>query len=164
VRYDKDTLIDVLINDIDSTFAPISVSYLSAPLIFGAEVSVDSATGKVHYVPALGLEANDEITYVVCDVTQLCDTAKIFIQVSGITAINESRFENITLYPNPFNDNINFEGITENTMISVLNTNGAVMINSKGTSRINTEKLASGIYFIKVEQSGQLKTSKVIKE
>lgn len=164
VRYDKDTLIDVLINDIDSTFAPISVSYLSAPLIFGAEVSVDSATGKVHYVPALGLEANDEITYIVCDVTQLCDTAKIFIQVSGITAINESRFENITLYPNPFNDNINFEGITEKTIISVLNTNGAVMINSKGTSRINTEKLASGIYFIKVEQSGQLKTSKVIKE
>jgi len=46
----------------------------------------------------------------------------------------------------------------------VLNTNGAVIINSKGTNRINTEQLASGIYFIKVEQSGQLKTSKMIKE
>jgi hypothetical protein len=164
VRYDKDTLIDVLANDIDSNFAPLSVTYLSAHLIFGAEVSVDSATGKVHYIPALGVEANDEITYIVCDVAQLCDTAKIFIQVAGVTAINESSFENIALYPNPFNSNINFEGINENAVISVLNINGAVMLNAKGTKSINTEQLASGIYFIRVEQNSVFKISKMIKE
>ncbi len=166
VRYDTDTLIDVTDNDIDSNFKPLTVTYVSTPLIFGAQISVDSTTGKIHYTPATGIEADDQITYIVCDGAQLCDTAILYIKVKGVTAIADIDIENVRVYPNPFRDYMSISGINTNTTVSMLSIDGLVIMSEEITSEkiITTSQLPSGVYFIQLSNAKQVKVIKAIKE
>ncbi|MCW3085269.1 MAG: hypothetical protein JWP12_2635 [Bacteroidetes bacterium] len=97
-------------------------------------------------------------------------TGKIDMQ-TGITEIAADLF-NMTLYPNPANEQITFdlsEAINENTIIQIKNTLGQTIKTaqlSKGNKQLEMDirDLAQGFYFIQLQNEGQLLSKKFIKQ
>ena len=44
-------------------------------------VSVNTATGEITYTPVNGFTGTDIFEYIICDLTNLCDTAKVFVTI-----------------------------------------------------------------------------------
>ena len=68
------------------------------------------------------------------------------------------------VFPNPANDKL-FLNNTDNTLISLENINGEMVINSyikDATYTLDVNDLANRIYFIKIEKEGVYKTAKII--
>jgi hypothetical protein len=81
---------------------------------------------------------------------------------------NENK--NITIYPNPCNSQINVKINKEpyiTATISIIDITGKTIIQTQTTKYeniFNTEKLAKGLYLIKVESGGSITLTKVTKE
>jgi LruC domain-containing protein len=94
--------IDVLANDIagDAILNPVSVTFVPAtipdPLTVGV-FSVNSVTGMVTFVPALGFTGTTDIDYQVCDISGLCDIAKITVNVTVVTGPTANDDTSVTL-------------------------------------------------------------------
>jgi hypothetical protein len=88
--------------------------------------------------------------------------------ISLCTGLNENTVaSDITVFPNPFKNELTINGIAVDTKVEVMNALGQVVLTAsvKDNKTINTATLAKGIYFIKVEQgASRAKTIKVIKE
>ncbi len=79
------TTINELANDFDPDGDPLNVTILSGPLLVGATANVNP-NGTISYnSPAVGI---DQITYVICDPYNACDTAVITIYVDSTTNSN----------------------------------------------------------------------------
>lgn len=78
--------------------------------------------------------------------------------------ISESTLENIKFYPNPTNDILKFNGITDAIAISVYDSIGRQVLNStlEVNGNLNVSKLNNGIYLLKFE--GTNSTFKFIKQ
>jgi len=79
----------------------------------------------------------------------------------------------ITIYPNPFTDDLRITGVAVETwhaaslQIQVINTAGAVVHTQKITSPgeiIHLEHLPAGMYIIRIENSGRTMSTKVVKQ
>ncbi|WP_052158180.1 T9SS type A sorting domain-containing protein [Lacinutrix jangbogonensis] len=79
-------------------------------------------------------------------------------------AIAEFEFENIKLFPNPFQDEITCTKNTQNTKIECFNVLGKKVILDFSGETINTKNLTSGVYFFKVSTEKASKLIKMIKE
>jgi hypothetical protein len=122
--YQTDTLLDVLGNDTDVTFAPSSIKWIGSSTTIGASISLDSASQKIRYIPAAGIETVDEFSYSICDLAGACDTAIVYIRIVGITSISNIVAEKRTAYPNPFSDIITLAGTSNTTKVEVLDLMG----------------------------------------
>jgi len=84
------------------------------------------------------------------------------------TAVTDIKQLQLSVYPNPFSDQITISGITGNATISVCDLSGrqiAAYANVTSNQVISgLSKLSSGIYFLKVEQDGSQFTQKLIKK
>lgn len=165
--YQTDTLLDVLANDTDVTFAPAKIAWISTSTVIGAVISLDSATQKIHYTPAAGLETVDEFSYSICDIAGACDTAIVYIRIVGITAITNLATEKLNAYPNPFLDIITLEGTSSTTKVEVFDMmgrfHGNYSTNENGT--LNLATLSPAIYVLKVKYSnGQNAVVRVSKQ
>ncbi len=77
---------------------------------------------------------------------------------------NEINFKNkIIIYPNPANQKINISSTQKIEKISVYNSLGQFLFESK-TNQINIEKLEKGLYFLKIKTSSSEIVEKFIKE
>ncbi len=82
---------------------------------------------------------------------------------SGIS--NDLGKKTISVYPNPFENEINIKlNSTNDFSVEILNTLGENVFYAHGQSKVNTSKLANGIYFIRVKQDNDLFMQKIIKQ
>jgi VCBS repeat-containing protein len=81
---DTPVTIDVLANDsdVDGALAAASVQVTAAAA--HGTTTVDPATGRVTYNPALNFNGSDSFTYEVCDGSGACDTAIVTIAVLAV--------------------------------------------------------------------------------
>jgi len=79
---------------------------------------------------------------------------------------DETRKDNVKIYPNPFKDVINISGAKNTEIIKVTDVSGRVVKTiTKPSSEINLSDLKSGIYFVTIlSKDEKVQTFKVIKE
>ncbi len=87
---------------------------------------------------------------------------------SGTTAINKNTVEdnsNIDVYPNPVSGVLNIKSNDNITELQVFSINGKVLLSKFNSSQIDVSELASGMYFIKIEnENGNVDTLRFIKK
>ena len=89
------------------------------------------------------------------------------IDVSIVSGINEDMLEKLNFYPNPVNKVLNVELLNAKSRISIYNTLGEVLIElaaDKKHIQIDVSNLKSGLYFIKLEDSGEVFVNKFYKQ
>lgn len=87
----------------------------------------------------------------------------------GTLSVEDSEFDAITIYPNPFNDVVNIQSNSTVNKVSVVDILGkTVMTKTNGAEsikEINLESLSKGLYFLILEGlNNEQKTIKLIKE
>ena len=100
------------------------------------------------------------------DGSEIYGEAIIAISGQTVTGMEDTFFRNMKLYPNPFMDALRITG-AENCTLRVMDTTGTVVHIQKITGAnelIRLEQLAAGVYFFCVEQNGQTRTEKIVKE
>lgn len=164
--YNTAVTINVLANDFDTTATPLTVSTTGAGLIAGSSVTVNG-NNELVYTPAVGIVAIDTVLYSVCDGGGLCATGKVAINVTGITGIEDVIAEAVSVYPNPFGNQLNIKAASELSYVALFDLNGrqmntAVVLNSN-TATINTIEIANGIYVVKAVSVSGTSFTKVTK-
>jgi len=96
------------------------------------------------------------------------DTTATFVetQVECDAALSIEQFEitDISVYPNPFNSGLFIDGLhLSTTMTTIYDIYGKEVLKTANTS-INTDKLSSGVYIIKVETETGIISKKMIKQ
>lgn len=162
--YTEDTIINVLANDNDATALPLSV-VINGNLIGGAVIEV-TGNNEIHYIPAQGVVATDEVSYSVCDGLGACTQATLFVQIISPTGINEATEIEASVFPNPFNTQLNI--ITTNVIneVQVYDITGKqLMLQYADSNRmvLNTENLPAGMYTVKILTANGSAVIKVIK-
>lgn len=168
VTYLQDTLISVLDNDFDTTANPLAVQLLSAPIISGASAAV--ANNQIFYTPAIGIVATDTLYYSLCDQGNLCDTAKVIVNITGVTHTTDlaaSEFS-IAVYPNPFSGMLTLQtDANETVTILLFDQVGRVVLSQTmqgGMHTVNTNDLAKGVYYLRLTSGTHSLQAKVIKQ
>ena len=166
ITYNQDTLIPVLVNDIDSNTIASTVTIISGPKVIGATASV--INNQIYYTPQVGLIIKDTLVYTLCNAGGFCDTAIVYIEVRGITntAIENIDFSTVNVYPNPFTNNIIVNSAFEIDAIEVSSIDEKVLFSKEkigNTTNIQTEDFATGIYLLKIVAGNQQKTIKLVK-
>ncbi len=166
VKYNNDTLLNVLANDTDYTLMPLKVRIIGTPKIFGATATVDSATQSVWYVPAIGIVSKDTITYAVCDQAGLCDTAFVFVEVQSPTSIGAAETFVPAVYPNPFATVLFVDGIQTEATINLTDMSGRILMerNVQGNCQLDVALLPAGIYMLRIQQSTDVAVLRVVKQ
>ncbi len=83
----------------------------------------------------------------------------------GLVSINNVNSENITIYPNPTNGNINLVGF-ENSVsnIRITDITGKLVKEFSANNNINISELRAGIYFLNIKDGNNNYTKRIIKE
>lgn len=84
-----------------------------------------------------------------------------------ITNITDKKYKSqLEIYPNPFSNSIEIVGLQSNTALSIINSNGSIVMESKisQNEKIDLTPLEKGIYFIRIIDGEQIRTSKIIKK
>ncbi|MBI5218008.1 MAG: T9SS type A sorting domain-containing protein, partial [Bacteroidia bacterium] len=80
--------------------------------------------------------------------------------------INDIPEQNINIYPNPANNNIEIEGLQAGK-IEIMNLQGQVIkkiVVSNTKSNIDISKLSGGVYTMRIKSDKEIITKKLIKE
>ena len=101
-----------------------------------------------------------------CD--SIVTTITYYVYPSGLNTIQD--YISINLYPNPTNGNslLSIQGLNEDAAVVVTDVQGRVISTSKlamgqETLEIESKKLASGIYYIRIQTANSVRTKKLIK-
>lgn len=62
---------------------------------------------------------------------------------------DQSDYQKVKVYPNPVQHTLNIVGINESEIIQIYNITGSLIKTIKGSNKINTEDLKSGVYILK---------------
>jgi len=88
-------------------------------------------------------------------------------KISTVTGINNTKEQNIAVYPNPATDKL-FINLANNKMITIQISDllGHVVLNQKisNSTAINVELLQSGVYVLKTKEGNKIHTQKLIVE
>lgn len=164
--YLNDTVIAVLANDAGLIANPYTVELLSAPLIPGATATVEN--NEIHYTPAVGIVAADSLVYRVYDALGASDTAVVYINVTGITGLDEIADVAAKIYPNPFSSLVSIRLSALINQVQLFDVTGTLVKNissvETNTIELNTEELASGIYFVKMNSVNGILVKKIVKQ
>lgn len=87
----------------------------------------------------------------------------------GTLSTEETNFESVSIYPNPFNAVINIKSTVPVQKVTVVNSVGKTIMTtntvSSGIKEVNLESLSNGLYFLTLEgDANQKKIIKLIKE
>ncbi|MCU7552738.1 alginate lyase family protein [Chitinophagaceae bacterium LB-8] len=91
------------------------------------------------------------------------------LSLKGDIAAEEINPMKVVVYPNPVTDilNIKLESLETDATVQVYNTNGAVVYTKRLTSltqALSLKELASGIYYVRVNNGGKITTEKIMKQ
>ena len=126
--------------------------------------STGSIQGEIN--PAYVATASD--SYYVIVTENGCSSKSNVIQyiITGIATVNDKT--GILIYPNPSSGFINIEGNLNNTCIKIINLAGQVIIckNIKNSEKetIDISGMTKGLYFISVNNNGNIQVNKLVKE
>ncbi|MBK8927138.1 MAG: T9SS type A sorting domain-containing protein [Crocinitomicaceae bacterium] len=74
----------------------------------------------------------------------------------------------VTLYPNPSNNLVQLQGITQLQGVSLITittiTGEVVVVYSKAVSEIDLSALSAGVYFVNIQHENGLSSLKLVKE
>lgn len=126
------------------------------------EITLEAATGTFTYTAYLeGYKTTaGEVTINQEDATEI-------INLESEVSIDTPDFNDITVYPNPFNDFIQINHHNAIKQYSITNIFGQQIVNAKtnGNKWINTTNLSGGIYFVTLtSNNNQSKTYKIVKQ
>lgn len=86
----------------------------------------------------------------------------------GYAGIEENKFDNVQLFPNPVMNELEISGLGENgCTVSILNASGKLIsrgTNNSTTKKVDVSTLESGIYLVKLEGENSVRTLKFIKQ
>ncbi len=169
IFYNQDTLIDVLANDFDTTFAPLSVTITSPPQLLGATAVVDVATQKILYTPAVGVVAIDVINYQACDAAGACAAGVLYLNVRGITNTGIENVEAVAIkcYPNPTENVLHLSADKVMDKIALTDLSGRVVeekLVETSETEINIAALSSGIYLLSISVNGQWFHQRIVRK
>jgi hypothetical protein len=151
ITYIMDTTVDVLANDNDATALPLNVS-ISGNLIGGALIEV-TPNQQIHYIPAQGIVATDEVTYNVCDGLGACTQGVLKVEIISPVGINEVNSIEASVFPNPFNTQLNILTSDVINEVQVYDITGKLLMLQYADSNrmvLNTENLSAGMYAVKI--------------
>ena len=99
---------------------------------------------------------------------ETCSEYTDCIEVQTLSTIEQSIFDNVTIFPNPFKQLIKIElNDLDNVSIRLYSAEGKLiqneMVKKQQTYTLNTNKLAKGIYFVELEKNKLIKRYKLIK-
>jgi len=86
-----------------------------------------------------------------------------------ILGTDDLKDNKISVYPNPFNAEINIEGIEgKQTIVEIYNTIGQLKYSKRmeadGNSTINLSNLSKGMYVLRISTNGQVNNMKILKQ
>ena len=82
-----------------------------------------------------------------------------------IAEIDNQLNSEISIYPNPANNSLNFNNISENAVISIYDLSGKQIVNQlNSNNQIDINSLSNGIYIIKIIDNSLTKTAKFVKQ
>jgi hypothetical protein len=166
VPYNVDTLLNVLAGVFDTTALPLTITVTYGPLIPGA-TAVAEGNG-IYYSPAPGIVAQDTLEYLVCDAGNLCDSAIVLINVTGITAVKDLSLGEARVYPNPFTSSFTVEYTQPMDRYIIYDMQGRELQNVTCTGQqrttVNTGNLPAGVYFIRLLSGDEMVMTRIIKQ
>ena len=74
----------------------------------------------------------------------------IVVEDCTTASIDDQNQLNISIYPNPTNDKLFIQGLSDATEVSIYNILGKEVISTKNTSNINVKALPKGVYIIRI--------------
>ena len=87
--------------------------------------------------------------------------------IDGVMGIADNLFNTVTVYPNPFINNINMNSSENITVekVTVYDLNGRTVYQSnKNETSLNLEFLASGVYILKLQANNEIGSFKIVKQ
>lgn len=92
---------------------------------------------------------------------------KAYFQSVPYMSVNNREKSNLTIYPNPANDFLYIENLTEPIQVEIYDLSGKVLLSQEANEarkQVNLSQLSNGIYLYELSQNGQgIKTGKMIK-
>ncbi|MDR2009064.1 MAG: C10 family peptidase [Bacteroidales bacterium] len=157
---------DVLtIYDGNSTEAPILFKYdginetIGIPEGQSIKNSTLNTTGKNLYFSFVTTDSRNtangwEITYAVV------------VKGNAPTGVDDNTLSHLTIYPNPATNNLTINGLEGKATAQVYDIYGKLLmnINNLQDGSVDVSSLASGIYFVKVENKNNTRTMRFIKQ
>jgi hypothetical protein len=108
----------------------------------------------------------DGETYYVTQTVEGCESEPLAITVDEVLGTPTFSLKNLAVYPNPVTDIVNVSYNEPITEVNVINMLGQVVISQKVNAEkieINTSKLQSGSYILKVATTTGTATIKIVK-
>lgn len=161
---------------ISGTKPNITIASPNTSVICNGENAIFTASGATSYTWSSGALTSTLIvsptvttlySVIGMDALSGCSSSSSILQyVMDCTGIkNISSAIQFNLYPNPTNGELNVEA-TGDMNISVVNTLGVVVLKqhlNSGKNTLNLNEQATGIYFVNLQQNGETKTIRIIK-
>ena len=91
------------------------------------------------------------------------DVNSISENCSNLLSVNNSYFTNLSVYPNPTKDVLNFRFDKRIDKIQVYNLSGKIVLSETDSEFINLEYLSNGFYLIKISADENSEYIKVMK-
>jgi hypothetical protein len=88
---------------------------------------------------------------------------KINSLVCKTNTLNDNDLESVQIYPNPVNDILHIQHSQSNFKLKLSDISGKVIIEYKNVNQIDISNLEKGIYLLELENEGNLKSVRVIK-
>ena len=130
----------------------VPVDLNSTPYVFD-NIDLDSC---ILYVPSASISAYQSATL-----------WKDFKHIVGIaTSVDTHKATTISLYPNPAIDGFYIKGLTETSLLTILDSSGKVVLSRKvtGADKILVDMLPEGNYFVLLKSGKNVILEKLIKE
>lgn len=117
-------------------------------------ITVPGLTNDITYEFAVAVNASGEVS----------DQGFATATPSATLGIEEISKKEISIYPIPFEDTLNFRIQDENFNIKLFNILGKLLIETENNNKINVSNLSAGIYIINIQTNNKMYTTKVVKQ
>jgi hypothetical protein len=166
--YNVDTLINVLVNVVDTTGGPFTVHFISNT-VPGASILVIDSTNLIWYIPEDGVVGYDTVFYTICNSQNQCDSAILIIDLLSPTGLRQVNALQTKVYPNPCGNSFSLYHTGDVKTVELFDMEGRLLRTvpcnaGELVTGIKTDDLAAGPYIVKAISDQGVGMAKVIKE
>lgn len=122
-----------------------------------------SSTLQSPVISAISIGGSGSYIVTVIDANGCSDTASVMVNVINCNSIENNNQINVSVYPNPVANYINFQSDIDFENITILDLSGKVVLKQKYQSTIDASVLSKGVYLIQLSSSSIRKTIKIVK-
>lgn len=155
-----DTLIDLLVNDIDENITKAKVNILQSPKL-GVATMVN---GKIKYTTP-NFSGVDTIRYSITDEFGLMDSANVYIVTDILSSANSKQYNsNLSIYPNPVYNYLYISSELKIENYQLMDLNGKMVLDGvyQESASIDLRNVEKGLYFLRLNSVDLSISKKVI--